>query len=275
MGACGVLLAGAVVAAVAWSGRPFTAPSSDAELTSGEFTRRFVWHAAITVTTGVVGGIATIGVGGRLAMRLLAVTAGHAAQGRVTEADEIVGRITTDGTLGFIIFEGIFGGLLVALLLMLLRRALPAGPGGGAAMAVGLLVILGTTVDPLRRNNPDFDIVGPGALAVVVFVALAFVSTLTIQGLQARMSAWLPLVSKEGSVLLRYLVPAAICGVAFIVFFVLVPLFVVSWIATRSPNVVALVRSRQLILGERILAGGLVIVFLPNAIVSIATIATG
>lgn len=43
-------------------------------------------------------------------MRLLAATAGDAAQGRRTEAEEIVGRITTGGSIGFIVFTGLFFG---------------------------------------------------------------------------------------------------------------------------------------------------------------------
>jgi len=38
------------------------------------------------------------------------VTAGPEAQGRVTEADEVVGRISVDGTLGFVVFTGLFLG---------------------------------------------------------------------------------------------------------------------------------------------------------------------
>ena len=38
-------------------------------------------------------------------MRLLAVTAGDAAQGRITEADQLVGAISVDGTMGFVIFR--------------------------------------------------------------------------------------------------------------------------------------------------------------------------
>ena len=48
-------------------------------------------------------------------MRLLAVTAGPTAQGRITEADQVVGRISLDGTLGFIVFTSLFFGAPVGL----------------------------------------------------------------------------------------------------------------------------------------------------------------
>ncbi|HET7489538.1 MAG TPA: hypothetical protein VFJ85_16545 [Acidimicrobiales bacterium] len=119
------------------------------------------------------------GPGGRLAMRLLAVTAGDAAQGRLTEADQVVGRITTGGTIGFVIFNGVFGGLAAGLVYLVVRRCLPAGRLGAVVYGLALLVVVGTTVDPLRGGNPDFDLVGPGWLAALVFslVLVAFACT--------------------------------------------------------------------------------------------------
>jgi hypothetical protein len=63
--------------------------------------------------------------------------------------------------------------VVAAALYLVLRRLLPAGRLGGVVFGVGLLVVFGTTVDPLRRDNPDFDIVGPGWLSVLVFASLA------------------------------------------------------------------------------------------------------
>ena len=45
-------------------------------------------------------------------MRLLAVTGGDDAQGRITEADEVVGSIELDGTIGLYLFGGILPGLM-------------------------------------------------------------------------------------------------------------------------------------------------------------------
>jgi hypothetical protein len=46
------------------------------------------------------------------------------------------------------------------------HRWLPAGWVGGLASGVLLLVVAGTRLEPLRRGNPDFDLVGPGWLSV-------------------------------------------------------------------------------------------------------------
>jgi hypothetical protein len=103
-------------------------------------------------------------------MRLLAVTAGPDAQGRITEAEQVVGRISLDGTLGFI-FTGLFIGAVSEAACLLVRRWLPAGRVGGVAFGVLLLVLAGTRVEPLRPGNLDFDLVGPGWVSVAAFAA--------------------------------------------------------------------------------------------------------
>lgn len=270
---CGALLLAGLAAGVLWSSRPFCPPAGDSELSAGEVARRFVWYASLALVTGVTAGLTVIGGGGRLAMRLLAVTAGQEAQGRVTEADEVVGRITTGGTIGFVTFIGILGGLAGAALYLLLRRLLPPGRLGGVAFGVGLLVVLGTTVDPLRKDNPDFDIVGPGWLAVVVFTALALAFGITVAGVSARLSAWLPLPSTERRVLVRYALPAVFAAIAFSVTAVLIVVCLVVMAVTRWRPVVDAVTSTRAVLVERVVAVAIVAVALPNAVASIVDIA--
>jgi hypothetical protein len=138
-------------------------------------------------------------------MRLLAATAGPSAQGRLTEAEEIVGLITTDGTFGFIVFTGLFFGLPSGALYMLLRRWLPGGRLAGPAFGLLLLVVAAPYLDPLRPENPDFDIVGPGWLAVVVFSAMALLHGMVVAALAARYSERLPLIELKVRTLIRYL----------------------------------------------------------------------
>ena len=270
---CGALLLAGLAAGALWSGRPFCPPAGDSELSAGEVARRFVWYASLALVTGVTAGLTVIGGGGRLTMRLLAVTAGQEAQGRVTEADEVVGRITIGGTIGFITFVGILGGVAGVALYLLLRRLLPPGRLGGVAFGFGLLVVLGTTIDPLRKDNPDFDIVGPGWLAVVVFTALAVAFGLTVAGLSARLSAWLPLPSTERGVLVRYALPAVFAAIAFSVTAVLIVVCLVVMAVTRWRPVVDAVRSARAVLVERVIAVAIIAVALPNAVGSIVDIA--
>src|SRR5687768_14028322 len=107
--ACGVLVAIGMVLIVAWGDEDVHAPPRNAETTSGPLParlviRRYLWRTALVFGCGAGAGVLMAGAGGRLVMRLLAFTAPEAAQGRITEADEIVGQISMDGTTGFIIF---------------------------------------------------------------------------------------------------------------------------------------------------------------------------
>ncbi|HEV8626603.1 MAG TPA: hypothetical protein VG034_19325 [Acidimicrobiia bacterium] len=271
---CAALLVMGVVAAARWGGRAFAAVEAGGELSPVETARRFVWYAALVLTGGVFAGITVIGAGGRLAMRLLAVTAGDGAQGRITEAEEIVGRITLDGTIGFVLFNGIFGGILAAALYLVVRRFLPPGRLGGAAFGLGLLIVVGTTIDPLRRENPDFDIVGPGWLAVVVFGAMAVVFGVTLAAVLARLSEWLPLLTMDRRVLVRYAAPAPVAVLAFPVTVALVAGCIAVVAVTRFRPLVDAVRSRRWVVGGRVVTLGLVGVALPHSLSSVIDIAT-
>jgi hypothetical protein len=269
---CGALLLVGLVLGVRWSKRSFEPPEQIADPTAGEVARRFGWYCSLVLLGGVGAGLCVIGGGGRLAMRLLAVTAGDAAQGRITEADETVGEITVDGTIGFIVFNGIFGGVVAGAIYLLLRRLLPPGWRGGLAFGAGLLVVLGATVDPLRSDNPDFDIVGPGWLAVLVFLAMALAFGVVLAGFMARLSTWLPLPSTERAVLMRYLLVAPVALVGFSITVLLVIVGSVVVVATRWKALGRFVRSSTGELIGRIAVLALTVAFLPNAIASAADI---
>ena len=151
---CGALLAVGLAAGAAWGDRPFTPPAVDVELSPSETARRFTWYASLMLTGGVIAGVTVIGAGGRLVMRLLAVTAGDDAQGRVTEAEEIVGSITLEGTIGFLVFNGIIGGVGAAACYLVVRRILPRRWLGGALFGLGLLDCRGYNPRPPSRREP-------------------------------------------------------------------------------------------------------------------------
>ncbi|MDI3211295.1 hypothetical protein [Arthrobacter sp. AL12] len=111
--------------------------------------------------------------GGRLVMRILALTSPASAQGRLTEAQAIVGIPTVEGTLALLIFAGLPAGFAAAFIYMLIRRWLPEGRWAGPALGVVLLLVFGASVEPLRPENIDFDIIEPGWLTVALFAALA------------------------------------------------------------------------------------------------------
>ena len=143
------LLVLGVALVVRWGHLRFETPPPPEQVTFAEQAKRVVWYLDVLTIGAVVAGLLAAGAGGRLAMRLLAVTAGDGAQGRITEADEVVGKITVGGSIAFIVFGGLFAGLVGAVIYMLLRKWLPSGRLGALALAALLLGTLGSRVEPL------------------------------------------------------------------------------------------------------------------------------
>ena len=254
---CIALVLAGLVVVVRW-GRlaveppPLSAPDGAGQTRRppGLVVRCYLWYLTVAVTSGLGAGILAAGAGGRLVMRLLAVTAGADAQGRVTEAEQLVGRITVDGTLGFVVFTGLFFGLASGMVFVLLHRWLPAGWVGGLAYGVLLLVVAGTRLEPLRRDNPDFDLVGPGWLSVATFAVLVVFHGLLVAALAGRLSRAVPLLAASpGAIaahapLLLLLLLAPVGLLAAIV-------GVVVAVASRIPQVVAAVQSPRLVVVGR------------------------
>ena len=177
---CGFLMVGGAIAAVRWGKLEFTRPWStgEAEASSGEpgslpfktLAKRIAWYIDLVVLAGVAAGVLAAGAGGRLIMRLLAITSSDAAQGRITEAEEVVGAVTLDGTIFLVVFAGVFSGVATVGLWLLLRRWLPSRRMGALILGVLLLALMSTRLEPLRPDNPDFDLVGPSGLAVATFI---------------------------------------------------------------------------------------------------------
>jgi hypothetical protein len=202
---CMVLVLAGLAAVVRWGSLAVEPPPASAPDAAdspvpppvGLVVRRYLWYVTLAVTSGLVAGILAAGAGGRLVMRLLAVTAGPDAQGRITEAEQLVGRITVGGTLGFIVFTTLFFGLASGMVYLLLHRWLPGGWAGGLAYGALLLVVAATRLEPLRRGNPDFDLVGPGWVSVATFALLVVFHGMLVAALAGRLSQgrcrwWLP-----------------------------------------------------------------------------------
>jgi hypothetical protein len=114
-------------------------------------------------------GVLTIGAGGRLMMRVLAVTSPDDVQGLRTEADEVIGEVSVGGTVFLVVMVGIGAAVVGLALYSILRPWLPerslAAGLVGVAIGAGLLV---RPVGLLTSANSDFTLVTPVALAVVL-----------------------------------------------------------------------------------------------------------
>jgi hypothetical protein len=277
---CVVLVLAGLAAVVRWGGLAVQPPPAPALHTADPtepppvslVVRRYLWYLTLAVTSGLVAGILAAGAGGRLVMRLLAVTAGPDAQGRITEAEQLVGRITVGGTLGFIVFTALFFGLASGMVYLLLHRWLPAGWAGGLAYGALLLIVAATRLEPLRRGNPDFDLVGPGWVSVATFALLVVFHGMLVAALAGRLSRAVPLVAAEPRAIaahapLLLLLPLAPVGVlAAIVGAVVVV------VASRIPRVVAAVRARRLVVVGRAALAVAGLVVLPGFVSTVVDI---
>src|SRR5215207_6634490 len=102
IGACVVLVLVGAAMVIRWgalssrSGGELDPGSPRAKGVVRSLRSALLW-VAIAFASGLVAGALAAGAGGRLVMRMLALTS-PGAHGELTEADEIVGRISANGT---------------------------------------------------------------------------------------------------------------------------------------------------------------------------------
>jgi hypothetical protein len=267
---CIVLVVVGLLAIVRWGGlavQPPAAPADDDTVPADRppvslVVRRYLWYMTLAISAGVGAGILAAGAGGRLAMRLLAVTAGPTAQGRITEADQVVGRISAEGTLGFIVFTGLFFGATSGAAYLLLRRWLPGGRTGGVVFGALLLVLAGTRLEPLRPGNPDFDLVGPGWVSVAAFAALVLFHGMLLAALAGRLSRAVPLLALTPRAIIAHvpLLLLALGSVALVA--AIVGIAVVS--ASQVPAVAGVWRDRRLVTAGRVILSLVALAALPS-----------
>lgn len=271
IGVCVLLVAAGAAMAVRWGHLAIDPPWVEDDVPVRERIRRLVWFAAVYTAAAIVSGLTVLGPGGRLVMRLLAVTAGDPAQGRVTEAEAIVGAITVEGTIGLVVFVGLFGGVLLAGLHGLLRKWLPPTRWGALTVAVLFGVLFATQTDPLRPENPDFDLVGPGWVSVVSFLALGALTMLTMAAVAGRLARSMPLLDARARSILPYLVlvPLVAAGtlVAPALLVAAVGLALLQWDGFRR-----VWANRRVLLAGRVAIAGLVLALAPGFVGDLASI---
>jgi hypothetical protein len=197
---CVAGLSAAIVAVMRW-GRlettPAPLPMTERALPAAAVLVRYARALCVAVVAGGTAGALVGGLGGRLAMRIIAATSSDQAQGSITEAEEVVGKITLEGTLGLVIFVGIAGGAIMAVFYLLVRRWLP-GPAWLSGLLFGMLLLaVFGRIDPVDPNNPDFVLVGPAWLAALVFTVLVPLYGLVLGPMVARLDASYPVLSRR------------------------------------------------------------------------------
>lgn len=228
---------------------------------------RYLRGVAVALVAGFWAGILVTGPAVRLIMRLLAVTGGDDAQGRITEADEVVGKIELGGTIGLVIFGGILPGLLSGAIYLVCRRLLPGGWWAGVTFGGLHLVVAATRLDPLRPDNPDFDLVGPGWLAALTFGLTAVAHGMAVVAIANRYSHELP--PEGGRVGARAIAPLVLPALLLIPGApLLLPIgagLVLVVVVTRLPAAVRAARSPALVTAGRAAVAVAALALLPGA----------
>ena len=268
--ACGALLAYGLARTLRDPGEIVASP--DVEATAAGRLRLAAWWVGVVVVTGVVSGVTVVGPAARLAMRLLGATAGDTAQGRLTEAEEVVGEISLGGTIGLLLFAGIVFGLATSILWFATRGVLPKGRVGGVVLGAVVLVLAATRVDPLRPDNEDFDLLGPWWLAIGVFTVMALLQGAAVAAFAPAISRWLPLPGRDprtlayaALVLLLPLLPVAILAALVVA--------VVAWAPEPLRRVPSWLRQDRVRRAGQVVLALLVLVALPGFVQDLADIA--
>ena len=150
-------------------------------------------HVVIGGVAGVAAGLLIGGVGSRIFMRVAGAASGGRGARRTTEAGFRVGDITIDGTLGLVIFVGLFAGIVGAALYLAARPFLGwAGRWRGLAFGLVLFALTSATSDIMNPDNPDFIILGNQPLVVAMIVVLFITFGVTIDWLFGWLDARLP-----------------------------------------------------------------------------------
>ncbi len=160
-------------------------------------------NIAVGALAGFLAGIVTGGLGSRLAMRIIAVTAGSDMQGVLTDQEVPVGEITAGGTVFLILFGGfmgVIGGLIYAGL-----RPWVAGTGRwrGVVFGVFLLATLGWTV--IEGDNKDFHLFGSSLLNIAIFASLFILFGVVVVPIFDWIARWLPAPSFRRRFVLLFL----------------------------------------------------------------------
>lgn len=185
------------------------------------FFRRAVATGMAAVLTGLVVG----GAGGRLVMFLSRLIADDRTIGLRTENGNVIGEFTVDGTVGLVIFVGLFAGLAAAVLLVIVDPWIEwAGLLRGVVYGCILFALGSRTA--IERDNQDFSILGNQAMNVAMFASLFIVFGVLVVWLRERLLRWLPpaefggevtgpvyaLLTAPGLVLLLLLIPLVVGG---------------------------------------------------------------
>ncbi len=212
-------------------------PGTGERPAAGERLREATRRLSATLGAGFVGGLLVAGFGGRFFMRAVGATSNDAAQGRLTEAGEVVGKVTFGGTV-FFLFLGAAVGVLGAAGFAAVRAWLPVRSVAAGLVAAGIgSGLLARPTELLAPDSVDFVILGPVwfAVAFALFIVLVLGATTAVLA-DRWVRVWpAPALSIRGALGLLPLVPILLLGPGAVI----VPALVAArtvWPETTTPG---------------------------------------
>jgi hypothetical protein len=119
---------------------------------------------------GLAVGVIVGGIGGRVAMRLIALLV-PGSTGAFTENGNRIGDITLDGSIAVVFFGGLFAGIFVGTIWVVVSPWLPRALGRRVVAATLLAIGLGT-FGVIQGSNSDFIVLRFDPRVVLVLLAL-------------------------------------------------------------------------------------------------------
>lgn len=151
----------------------------------------FFRAAGIGSLAGALSGLIAGGIGGRIAMRIVAIVAGPDKVGLTTENGNRVGDITVDGTVGLILFGGVFAGILGGLGYEAVRPwFVNFGRSRGLVLGLVLLASVGSVV--INPENVDFRRFGSPAVNTFLFALLFILYGVVLVPIEERLRQAVP-----------------------------------------------------------------------------------
>jgi hypothetical protein len=133
----------------------------------------------------LVVGVLVGGIGGRLVMRLAALAVPDAA-GQLTANGNRIGDITAAGTVGLVVFVGLFAGIMIAVVWVTVAPWIPGTGVRRALVAMPVAIALGSS-NLIDGHNPDFFVLDHDP-----FVVITLIVTIGLAGLGvALVDGWL------------------------------------------------------------------------------------
>ena len=173
---------------------------------------------------GLIVGLVVGGIGGRLLMRVAALLEPDAA-GLRTENGNVIGAITSEGTLALLLFGGLLSGVIVGALWVAIRPWLPRRPAARALLEIPIAVAMGATL-LIQDTNPDFIILRRNLVIVAALVALVALTGPSMVLAESVLDRLLPVVRRRGPALFAYAIIDALG--AILVLGLIVPVYLLG-----------------------------------------------